>query len=76
MDKDPDMSTAEGWMKDALILADEVLEAGEGDLVGMGDFGDVEYMVCPLFCLLFVPPISCSFHSQTIHLSVHPIVFF
>lgn len=43
------MSTAEEWMKDAANLADEVLEAGEGELVGMGDFGDVEFMVCRLF---------------------------
>ena len=43
------MSTAEGWMRDALELADEVLEAGEGELVGMADFGDVEFMVCPLY---------------------------
>jgi len=48
LDQDPDMSTAEGWMRDALELADEVLEAGEGELVGMADFGDVEFMVCPL----------------------------
>lgn len=48
LDKDPDMSSAEDWMREALVLADEVLEAGEGELVGMGDFGDVEFMVCPL----------------------------
>jgi hypothetical protein len=41
------MSTADSWMRDALGLADEVLVAGEGELVGMGDFGDVEFMVCP-----------------------------
>jgi hypothetical protein len=48
LDKDPDVSTAEGWMRDALKLADEVLDAGEGELVGMSDFNAVEYMVCPL----------------------------
>ena len=42
------MSTADPWMRDALGLADQVLDAGEGELVGMGDFGDVEFMVCPL----------------------------
>jgi hypothetical protein len=36
-------------MRDALGLADQVLNAGEGELVGMGDFGDVEFMVCPPF---------------------------
>jgi len=47
------MSTADPWMRDALGLADQVLDAGEGELVGMGDFGDVEYMVCTsLFLLL------------------------
>jgi hypothetical protein len=45
-------------MRDALGLADQVLDAGEGELVGMGDFGDVEFMVCPL----------SSFHSRS-----HPI---
>jgi len=52
LDKDPDMSTADPWMRDALGLADQVLDAGEGELVGMGDFGDVEYMVCPFLFLL------------------------
>jgi len=51
LDKDPDMSTADPWMRDALSLADQVLDAGEGELVGMGDFGDVEFMVCPPFLL-------------------------
>jgi hypothetical protein len=54
LDKDPDMSPAEGWMREALVLADEVLEAGEGELVGMGDFGGVEFMVCPLSPLSFL----------------------
>jgi hypothetical protein len=54
------MSTADSWMRDALGLADQVLDAGEGELVGMGDFGDVEFMVCPLSPLGFLTPIlSC-----------------
>jgi len=48
LDRNPDMSTADPWMRDALSLADQVLDAGEGELVGMGDFGDVEFMVCLL----------------------------
>jgi hypothetical protein len=50
LDKDPDLSPGagvEGWMVDALRLAEEVIESGEGDLLEMGDFHDVEYKVCP-----------------------------
>jgi len=52
------MSTADPWMRDALGLADQVLDAGEGELVGMGDFGDVEFMVCPVSPLSSLAP-SC-----------------
>lgn len=45
MDKDPDMAGCESWMRDALDLADEVIGMGEGDLLEMGDFHQVEYMV-------------------------------
>lgn len=42
---DPDMSTASEWMKDAMKLAESVIEAGEGDLTEMGEFPDVEFKV-------------------------------
>jgi hypothetical protein len=45
MDKDPDMAGCEDWMKDALGLTDEVIGMGEGDLLELGDFHQVEYMV-------------------------------
>lgn len=32
-------------MKDALSLADEIVQGGEGDLTSMGEFADVEYKV-------------------------------
>jgi hypothetical protein len=59
LDKDPDMSTADPWMRDALGLADQVLDAGEGELVGMGDFGDVEFMVCPSSYSSIITILSC-----------------
>jgi kinetochore protein Mis13/DSN1 len=40
----PDMtSLPDPWMKDALSLADEIVQGGEGDLMSMGEFADVEY---------------------------------
>jgi hypothetical protein len=60
LEKDPDMSSfssagssgggADSWMGDALALAEEVRSAGEGDLLEMGEFHDVEYKVSPLLC--------------------------
>lgn len=49
LDKDPDMtpllSSSESWMGQALQLAEDVIESGEGDLLEMGEFHDVEYKV-------------------------------
>jgi kinetochore protein Mis13/DSN1 len=84
------MSTAESWMRDALGLADQVLDAGEGELVGMGDFGDVEFMVCPpffhssyvLFCALQdelygrSPLADADVQIDTLHQSTHAALQF
>ena len=44
-DLTPSMSTASGWMQEAMRLAESVIEAGEGDLTEMGEFPDVEFKV-------------------------------
>jgi hypothetical protein len=45
LDRDPDMSTADGWMNEALILAEEIIGGGDGGLMDMGEFHDVEFKV-------------------------------
>ncbi|WWD19246.1 hypothetical protein CI109_103704 [Kwoniella shandongensis] len=45
LDAEPDMSQAEGWMRQALSVAERVISEGEGDLEAMGEFTDVEYKV-------------------------------
>ncbi|KAK4689186.1 kinetochore protein Mis13/DSN1, partial [Tremellales sp. Uapishka_1] len=45
LNEDPTMVTAEGWMQDAMTLAQAVIDQGEGDLSSMGEFADVEYKV-------------------------------
>jgi hypothetical protein len=42
---EPVMTTAPGWMADALKVANAVIAQGEGDLSAMGEFTDVEYKV-------------------------------
>ncbi|RSH82300.1 hypothetical protein EHS25_006010 [Saitozyma podzolica] len=42
---EPVMTSAPGWMADALTVANAVIAQGEGDLSAMGEFTDVEYKV-------------------------------
>ncbi|KAL7422363.1 hypothetical protein Q5752_003009 [Cryptotrichosporon argae] len=42
---EPDLSTAPAWMRNVAATADEVIQGGEGELAGMGEFADVEYKV-------------------------------
>ncbi|WWC90557.1 uncharacterized protein L201_005493 [Kwoniella dendrophila CBS 6074] len=42
---DPDMSQAEGWMKDALSVAEGILAQGDSELESKGEFDDVEFKV-------------------------------
>ena len=58
MDKDPDMAGCESWMRDALDLAEEVIGMGEGDLLELGDFHQVEYMVRFLSETLLIEQLS------------------
>ena len=45
-DMEPDVYASEdGWMRDAIKLADRVIREGEGSMKESGDFADVEYKV-------------------------------
>ncbi|WVQ68460.1 uncharacterized protein L199_006668 [Kwoniella botswanensis] len=46
MDSEPDMSTSEDWMKDALDLAQGILDRSDDDMLqSKGEFEDVEFKI-------------------------------
>lgn len=55
---EPVMTSAPGWMADALKVANAVIAEGEGDLSAMGEFTDVEYKVSGMRRYLHLPGVA------------------